>query len=44
MCVCVYMLAIAGQTAKTNWLNILEGTHGYPDGVNIGKNIYIFFL
>ena len=27
----VYMLAIAGQTDGQNWLNLFEGTHGYPE-------------
>ena len=30
----IYMLAISGKTAVPNWLNIFEGTHGYP-GDNI---------
>ena len=27
------MLAIAGQTAGPNGLNIFEETHGYPGGI-----------
>ena len=26
----VYMLDLGGQTDGQNWLNLFEGTHGYP--------------
>ena len=32
MCIFIYMLAIAGQTAEPNWLKKLEGTHWFPGG------------
>ena len=33
------MLAIAGQNAGPNWLNIFEETHGYP-----WVNIKVYFI
>ena len=34
------LLAIAGQTSGPNWLNLFEGTYGYPDpwGLYLLKN------
>ena len=39
VCIFVYMLDLAGQTAEPNWLKLFEGTLGYPGG-NIGVKFF----
>ena len=40
MYICIYMLAIAGQTTGPNWLTLFEETHWYPGaGVPYVKNL-----
>ena len=40
--ICIYMLAISGQTAEPNWLTFFKGTQGFS-GETRGKYLEFFF-